>query len=158
VLEVHVAAEQTPDRDNQLQLTGEQDRVGRRRVRLKLGWSQSDRDNLLRSASLFASEIEGSGLGAFHRWVEYTGATRPMSYGVHHPMGGTRMHADPRLGVVDENCKVHGVANLYLAGSSVFTTGLGYANPTLTLLALSVRLADHVAAAQGRPSAVDAQV
>jgi choline dehydrogenase-like flavoprotein len=158
VLEVHVAAEQTPERGNRLELTGEQDRLGRRRVRLRLGWSQEDRDNVLRSAAVFASEIEGSGLGTFHRWVEYTGATRPMSYGVHHPMGGTRMHADPRLGVVDENCKVHGVSNLYVAGSSVFTTGLGYANPTLTLLALSVRLADHVAAQQGRPSPVDAQV
>ena len=49
----------------------------------------------------------------------------------------------PNLGVVDANCKVHGVANLYIAGSSVFTTG-GASNPTLTIVALALRLADHM--------------
>jgi choline dehydrogenase-like flavoprotein len=58
-----------------------------------------------------------------------------------HHMGTTRMSADPRTGVVDEHCRVHSVDNLYIAGSSVFTTG-GYANPTFTLLALALRLAD----------------
>jgi choline dehydrogenase-like flavoprotein len=51
------------------------------------------------------------------------------------------MNADPQYGVVDADCKVHSVANLYVAGSSVFTTG-GYANPTFTLVALALRLAD----------------
>jgi choline dehydrogenase-like flavoprotein len=63
-------------------------------------------------------------------------------------MGTTRMHADPRQGVVDVNCKVHGVDNLYIAGSSVFPTG-GYANPTLTLVALALRLADRLKAQSG---------
>ena len=58
-------------------------------------------------------------------------------------MGTTRMHVDPTLGVVDENCRVHGMANLYVAGSSVFPTG-GANNPTLTIVALALRLADHV--------------
>jgi choline dehydrogenase-like flavoprotein len=53
------------------------------------------------------------------------------------------MHVDPKQGVVDEHCRVHGVGNLYVAGSSVFPTG-GYANPTLTLCALAIRLADRV--------------
>jgi len=53
------------------------------------------------------------------------------------------MHTDPRQGVVDENCRVHGVSNLFIAGSSVFPT-VGYANPVLTLVALALRLADHV--------------
>ena len=61
-------------------------------------------------------------------------------------MGGTRMHADPRQGVVDEHGRVHGVDNLFVAGSSVFPTGLGYANPTLTIVALAIRLADHLKA------------
>jgi choline dehydrogenase-like flavoprotein len=59
-------------------------------------------------------------------------------------MGTTRMHTDPRQGVVDAQCRVHGVPNLFVAGSSVFPAG-GYANPTLTLLALALRLADHLA-------------
>jgi choline dehydrogenase-like flavoprotein len=58
-------------------------------------------------------------------------------------MGTTRMSADPRQGVVDRNGKVHDVANLFIAGSSVFPT-VGHANPTFTIVALAVRLADHL--------------
>jgi len=60
-----------------------------------------------------------------------------------HACGTTRMHADPRQGVVDANCRVHGMANLYVAGSSVFTT-ISSSNPTLTIVALSLRLARHL--------------
>lgn len=60
-----------------------------------------------------------------------------------HHMGTTRMSQDPKKGVVDRNCKVHGVNNLYIAGSSVFPT-CGHANPTLTIVAISLRLADHI--------------
>jgi choline dehydrogenase-like flavoprotein len=58
-------------------------------------------------------------------------------------MGTTRMHADPARGVVDPNCRLHGAENLYVAGSSVFPT-VGNANPTLTIIALAIRLADHL--------------
>jgi choline dehydrogenase-like flavoprotein len=58
-------------------------------------------------------------------------------------MGTTRMADSPEQGVVDANCRVHGVANLYIAGSSVFTTS-GASNPTLTLVALALRLTDHL--------------
>jgi choline dehydrogenase-like flavoprotein len=60
-----------------------------------------------------------------------------------HHLGTTRMSAEPKTGVVDANCRVHGVDNLYIAGSSVFPTA-GHANPTLTIAALSLRLADHL--------------
>ena len=63
--------------------------------------------------------------------------------GGYHHMGTTRMSLSPRDGVVDPDCRVHGVRNLYVAGSSVFPTG-GWANPTLTILALAHRLADHL--------------
>ena len=65
-----------------------------------------------------------------------------MSGGWHH-MGTTRMSADPKQGVVDANCKVHGLANLYISSCGVYPTA-GGVNPTLTLLALSLRLADHL--------------
>jgi choline dehydrogenase-like flavoprotein len=58
-------------------------------------------------------------------------------------MGTTRMHATPEHGVVDENSRVHGTSNLFVAGSSVFPSG-GYANPTLTIIALTLRLGDHL--------------
>ena len=60
-----------------------------------------------------------------------------------HHMGTTRMHVEPRLGVVDENSRVHGTSNLFVTGSSVFPSG-GYANPTLTIVALAARLGDHL--------------
>ena len=60
-----------------------------------------------------------------------------------HHMGTTRMHDDPRQGVVDRHCAVHGLSNFYIAGSSVFPT-CGRANPTLTIVALAIRLADHL--------------
>ena len=65
-----------------------------------------------------------------------------MDWGNHH-MGTTRMSADPKQGVVDADCKVHGVANLYVAGSSVFPT-YGASNPTMNLVALALRLATHL--------------
>ena len=61
----------------------------------------------------------------------------------HHFMGTTWMHDNPRNGVVDADCRVHGVPNLFIAGSSVFPTG-GFANPTLTIVALALRLATHL--------------
>jgi choline dehydrogenase-like flavoprotein len=67
--------------------------------------------------------------------------------GPHH-MCTTRMAASPRQGVVDADCRVHSVANLYVAGSSVFATG-GYANPTFTIVALALRLADRLRAELG---------
>ena len=60
-----------------------------------------------------------------------------------HHLGATRMHTDPSMGVVDTDCRVHGVRNLYVAGSSVFPT-YGCSNPTLTVVALALRLADHL--------------
>jgi choline dehydrogenase-like flavoprotein len=65
-----------------------------------------------------------------------------LRWGCHH-MGTTRMHVDPRYGVVDEHARVHGLCNLYIAGSSVFPSA-GLSNPTLTILALVFRLADHL--------------
>ncbi|MPQ98003.1 FAD-binding protein [Modestobacter sp. I12A-02628] len=144
VLEVHVAAEQTPHRDNQVTLTADRDALGRQKVRCSLEWAPDDQENLVRGMTLFQAEIARAGIGRFDPWIDFTTITHPVQTGFHHPMGGTRMHEDPALGVVDADCRVHGLDNLYLAGSSVFTTSLGYSNPTLTVIALATRLADHV--------------
>jgi choline dehydrogenase-like flavoprotein len=60
-------------------------------------------------------------------------------------MGGTRMSQEPSTGVVDADCRHHQTENLFIAGSSVFPSSVGYANPTLTLVALALRLGDHLA-------------
>jgi choline dehydrogenase-like flavoprotein len=80
------------------------------------------------------------------------GAERPPAviYGLCHHIGTTRIHTDRSQGVVDPDCKLHGVENLYLAGCSVFPTS-GWANPTLTIVALAVRLADHLKNVLGAP-------
>ena len=70
-----------------------------------------------------------------------------LSGGFHH-MGTTRMHDDPKQGVLDSNGKVHGIANLHVAGASMFPTS-GAPNPTLTLVALSLRLSDHLSDRNG---------
>jgi choline dehydrogenase-like flavoprotein len=75
--------------------------------------------------------------------LEDSGAWPESLVGGHHHCGTTRMSDDPKTGVVDADCRVHGLANLYVAGSSVFSTN-GYANPTLTAVALALRLADHL--------------
>jgi choline dehydrogenase-like flavoprotein len=143
-LQLWAAFEQTPHRENRLTLTGDRDFLGRQRVGFDHLWSESDQCNIRRSIDIFRGEINAVGLGRIRPWYRWKRSSRPRFHGLHHPMGGTRMHADPSFGVVDENSRVHGLANVYVAGSSVFTTGIGYANPTLTLLALTSRLADHL--------------
>ena len=78
--------------------------------------------------------------------VDTTVSSHPI--GGYHHMGTTRMSDRPEQGVVDRDCRVHGYANLYVAGSSVFPTA-GWANPTLTILALAHRLGDHLLARPG---------
>ena len=64
--------------------------------------------------------------------------------GTYHHLGTTRMSDSPREGVVDRNCRVHGTSNLFVAGSSVFPSGGGSTTPTMTIVTLALRLADHL--------------
>jgi choline dehydrogenase-like flavoprotein len=144
VLEVLVCCEQVPDPDNRVVLAHERDRLGRRKLELHLSWNEQDKRSIRRGREILAEEFGNARIGRFQPWVDLDGPARPLWPGIHHPMGTTRMHPDPAQGVVDEDCRVHSVPNLFVAGSSVFPTGLGYANPTFTLLALTLRLADHI--------------
>ena len=93
------------------------------------------------------SRSPGRGAVALDDWLSDPRADwRPHLNDHYHHIGTTRMDPDPRRGVVDTDCRVHGVRNLYIASSSVFPTG-GFSNPTLTILALAMRLADHLATA-----------
>jgi choline dehydrogenase-like flavoprotein len=74
-----------------------------------------------------------------------------------HHMGTTRMADNPKEGVVDANCKVFGIQNLYMAGSSCFPTS-GAANPTLTLLALTFRLSEHLKSSAANNFNLDIEV
>ena len=94
---------------------------------------------------LLGRELGRSGTGRvqIREWLLDGGGWPSFLSGGWHHMGTTRMHTDPRQGVVDANCRVHGIANLYVAGAAVYPTA-GACNPTLTLVALSLRLSDHL--------------
>jgi choline dehydrogenase-like flavoprotein len=136
--------EQAPNPQSRVRLTDERDALGLPRVQLEWRLSAIDKRSLLRAHRLVARELARAGLGRLQILLEEDEAAWPedLAGGRHH-MGTTRMHPDPAEGVVDASCRVHGVANLYVAGSSVFPTS-GAASPTLTLVALAIRLADRI--------------
>lgn len=139
---VELGSEVAPDPRNRVILGDELDALGLRRPRLHLELSPLDRRSLEQSVRVFAREL-GRTLRARVR-VSLTPRNpwRGLLPGAHH-IGTTRMHRDPAQGVVDADARVHGLRNLYVAGSSVFPTS-GRPNPTYTLLALALRLANHL--------------
>lgn len=130
--------EQAPDPDNRVTLGPGRDALGQPRAHLIWRWRERDQRSLDQARRILAQDLERAGVG---RIVPIAGTT--LDPNAHHHLGGTRMHRDPRQGVVDENCRVHATSNLFVAGSSVFPTG-GFANPTLTIVALALRLADYL--------------
>ena len=133
-----------PDRDNRVTLADDKDAFGRPLARLEWRPGEADIASARAMHELFDASLRDAGLGYFKpRFTRDPGEWRAGVEGGKHHLGTTRMHADPRQGVVDADARVHGTSNLYVAGSSVFPTG-GYANPTLTLVALAVRLARHL--------------
>jgi choline dehydrogenase-like flavoprotein len=135
-------AEQVPNPASRVMLTADRDRLGLNRVRLNWQLSPIDILSVVRTQRILDAELRRAVLGRL--LIQMRDASPPQNlHGGYHHMGTTRMHVNPRQGVVNENCQVHGVSNLFIAGPSVFPTG-GYANPTLTIVALAVRLADHV--------------
>jgi len=141
--QVWSVTEQPPNPDIRVMLSDERDRLGLRKIQpLRWHWSDLEIHSLQQVQEILREEIEHAGLGQFQSLVALD-RRKPKCVGGRHHMGTTRMHIDPKQGVVDENCRVHGVSNLFITGSSVFPTG-GAANPTLTIIALAIRLADRV--------------
>jgi choline dehydrogenase-like flavoprotein len=138
-----VRIEQHPDPDSRVTLDDERDELGMRRVAVHWKVGDEDRDTLRRTVELVGRQLGALGLAR----VEIDPSGRPIEdwpveVGNHH-MGTARMSDSPAKGVVDANCRMHQVDNLHLAGSAVFPTS-GMANPTLTIVALAHRLADHL--------------
>lgn len=139
-------SEQSPNPDSRVDLADTKDALGIPHTRLNWQLTESDKICILKSNLILGRELGRLGIGRLKlndwlledkiEWPKFLGG------GWHH-LGVTRMHDDPKKGVVDKNCKVHNVDNLFIASSSVFTTS-GVANPTLTIVALSLRLAYHL--------------
>ena len=133
--------ELNPDPERRLTLSDEKDALGL--PRLKLAMRMADSDFLLYHATMRELGrqllMSKSGMVRINPHQEWS---KNMDWGNHH-LGTTRMHDDPKQGVVNADGRVHGIANLYVAGSSLFPT-YGASNPTLNLIALTLKLADHL--------------
>lgn len=139
--------EQAPNPESRVTLETEKDSLGVPRATLHWVLTPLEKRSIRKIHELLGQQVGLAGVGRVRMmeylqnendpsWPEFTGG------GWHH-MGTTRMSDDPKKGVVDSNCKIHGISNLYVAGSSCFTTAAA-CNPTLTLTALSIRLSDHL--------------
>ena len=149
-----IRAEQAPNPDSRVRLTSDTDASGMQRIALDWRLGSQDSDSVRTLVSVFAGAAQRAGLGTVQTadwlldprsgWaIDPLVSAHPL--GGYHHLGTTRMADDPRSGVTDRWGRVHGLANLYVAGSSLFPTG-GWANPTLTIVALALRTADHLAA------------
>ena len=129
---------------NRVRLSNQRDALGRPLPQVEWQLSELDLQSIRRGCELFARAVRKAGLGRVElAFRDEADAWRAACQGLSHHMGTTRMHTDPRRGIVDANARVHGAKNLYVAGSSIFPTA-GFANPTLTIVALAARLAKHL--------------
>ncbi len=139
--------EHLPNPESRLVLLPERDAFGMPRLEARIAFTDLDIETVVKLHRVIRDRFAGSGTGeliydeaALRTSLQHSVQT--FNSNAHH-IGTTRMSLDPAHGVVDADCRVHGVANLFIAGSSVFPTS-GHANPTLTLVALAVRLAAHL--------------
>jgi len=145
VLWLTLNSEQVPNRDSRITLDRRRDALGMPQSRLDWRLTTLEKRTARHLCLAVGEELERLGIARtqVQDWLLTEDNDWPALEGQYHHIGTTRMHEDPKHGVTDSNCRVHGLANLYVAGSSVFPTS-GYANPTLTLVALALRLADHL--------------
>jgi choline dehydrogenase-like flavoprotein len=140
------SAEQSPNPDSRVLLGDEVDLLGMPRLRLDWRLNELDKHTFQVAHNSIAQELGRTGLGRLqvYDWVTDDLTSWPPGLeGAYHHMGTARMSEDATQGVVNRHCKVHGVDNLYVAGGAVFPTG-GSANPTLTIVALTLRLAEEL--------------
>ena len=146
LVSLYARAETAPNPESRISLSDSRDAFGLPRIKVNWQLTPFDKYSLSESVRTVAGELGRLDLGRLELadWVMPGNKSwpQPLWGGCHH-MGSTRMSEDAGLGVVDRNCRVHSVGNLYIAGSSVFPTS-GYVQPTLTIVALALRLGAHL--------------
>jgi choline dehydrogenase-like flavoprotein len=138
--------EHAPNPTSRVSLSAKRDAAGMLEARIDLRFTQQDADSIARGVAEIGEHLQVQGRALLDYLApEGERAALALSQAAdgYHQIGTARMAADPRLGVVDSGARVHGVGNLFLAGSSIFPTS-GQANPTLTAVALALRLAEHL--------------
>jgi choline dehydrogenase-like flavoprotein len=136
-------SEQTPDPSNRITLREEQDRHGLPQVHIAWRVGEHDAQAAVRAFHLVRESLKRSGAAELLFDDELLAEQIARSIPLGHHMGTARMASSPRSGVVNGDCAVFGLPNLYAASSAVFPT-CSYANPTLTIVALAMRLAQHL--------------
>ncbi len=151
-----IIVEPEPDPDSRVTLSAtDKDQLGVSRVQVNWRLGSHVQRTFDKTLAIIANEMRLGGVAEVDLDPPLEGGAWPASLekeGTWHHMGTTRMHESPKHGVVDANCKVHGLSNLYVAGSSVFPTA-GANFPTITIAALTFRLAEHIAEELERPDA-----
>jgi len=140
---VWTRSENAPRADSRVFLGDDVDRLGLRKAKIDWKLGEAESRSIRRTFELWAAAFAATSRGRARIRID---PDKPFGHtwgGAHH-MGTTRMAADPKAGVVDADCKLHGLDNLWVGGSSVYTTS-GVANPTFTLMALALRLGEHLA-------------
>lgn len=148
VYALHYHAEHLPSRDSRVTLADAVDGHGMRRLKVDLRYQEADAESVLGVHALLDKHLRDTGAGRLDYWMPdhaRMAAVMAQASDGFHQIGTARMAADARHGVVDPDCRVFGTHNLYVASSAVFPSS-GQANPTLTILALTARLADHLGA------------
>ena len=138
--EIAGMVEQRPHRENRVELTEERNILGWRKLRATWRYSQEDKDAVDTAVTPIMDALEDVGFG---RMTRIPSRWHTENYSCHHASGTIRMSDDPTLGVVDANLRAHDHENLYVVGKSTFPS-IGFANPTLTVMALGARLGDHL--------------
>jgi len=135
--------DQFPVRDNHVYLSRHVDRFGMPKANVRWSFSRADMDSVIKLFEYLDGAFRKQGIG----WIEYSTLRERSDWpiiGIHsHFLGTTRMGRTPKSGVVDLNCRVFGAENCYVSGPSTFPA-YGYANPFLTIVAMSLRLGDHL--------------
>ena len=146
-LQMNTRIEQAPNRNSRVTIGSEKDELGVPKTNLNWELTELDKRSIRRIYQILGQQMGIAELGRirlkeFLRDENDNSWPADLNAGWHH-MGTTRMSDDPKRGVVTANCQVHGISNLYVAGSGCYVTS-GAPNPTLTLVALSLRLSDYV--------------
>lgn len=145
--------EPTPDPASRVTLAQSRDSLGMPRARVNWQLGDQVRHTFDRTLAIIAKELKAAQVADVELDPPLLGRDWPAALeGTWHHMGTTRMHDSPRHGVVDRNCRIHGMTNMFVAGSSVFPTA-GANFPTFTLVALALRLSDHIVAQLRAPDA-----
>ena len=143
---LHFHSEQVPNRNNEIALIHDKDKLGLRRVRITLEWSPQDLDSIVRAHVRLDKLLVEQGIGRL--WFRYpmdtvSEAIRQQAVDGFHQIGTLRMGNDPRTSATDCNGRIRGTTNVFVASSAVFPTS-GQANPTLTLIAFALKQSEYI--------------